>query len=217
MERQISALKREVNAGGDKAVLGSMIRQKTQEYSAFSRACKIRPKMERVRVVGYDGATLRKITGSTNRQFASGLRREARALTSFEISALERDIDTIGANRSVFSFNTGNRTGFSDKTARINVRGEVFPDLTSKSAKDTMSTRAVLAHEYYDHYAFNPSKYHIGDWRDEMRASYIAARNAPNLTRQERADLIIDAYDRARESGYDYEYSTWAKEVLYGY
>ena len=57
MERQIRALKREANAGGDKAVLGSQIRQKTQEYSAFSRACKIRPKMERVRVVGYDPVT----------------------------------------------------------------------------------------------------------------------------------------------------------------
>lgn len=52
MERQIRALKREVNAGGDKAVLGSEIRQRTREYKAFSDACGIRPKLERLRVVG---------------------------------------------------------------------------------------------------------------------------------------------------------------------
>lgn len=52
MERQIRALKREVNAGGDKATLGSEIRQRTREYKAFSDACGIRPKLERLRVVG---------------------------------------------------------------------------------------------------------------------------------------------------------------------
>ena len=45
MERDIRALKREVNAGGDKAVLGSLIGQKTREYNAFSKACDIRPCM----------------------------------------------------------------------------------------------------------------------------------------------------------------------------
>lgn len=54
MERQIRALKREVNAGGDKAVLGSRILEKTWEYRAFSNAVNIRPKIERLRVVGYD-------------------------------------------------------------------------------------------------------------------------------------------------------------------
>ena len=54
MERQIRALKREVNAGGDKAVLGSLIRQKIREYRAFSDAVNIRPKLERLRVVGFD-------------------------------------------------------------------------------------------------------------------------------------------------------------------
>lgn len=60
MERQIRALKREVNAGGDKAVLGSLIRQKTREYRAFSDAVNIRPKLERLRVVGYSNDVLAK-------------------------------------------------------------------------------------------------------------------------------------------------------------
>lgn len=57
MERQIRALKREVNAGGDKAVLGSEIRQRTREYKAFSDACGIREKLERLHVLGYDRST----------------------------------------------------------------------------------------------------------------------------------------------------------------
>lgn len=57
MERQIWALKREVNAEGDKAVLGSLIRQKTREYRAFSDAVNIRPKLERLRVLSYDRET----------------------------------------------------------------------------------------------------------------------------------------------------------------
>ena len=61
MERDIRALKREVNAGGDKAVLGSLIRQKTREYKAFSKACGIREKLERLRVIGYDRSTSAKV------------------------------------------------------------------------------------------------------------------------------------------------------------
>lgn len=61
MERQIRALKREVNAGGDKATLGSEIRQRTREYKAFSDACGIREKLERLHVLGYDRSTVAKV------------------------------------------------------------------------------------------------------------------------------------------------------------
>lgn len=61
MERKIRALKREVNAGGDKAALGSEIRQRTQEYKAFSDACGIREKLERLHVLGYDRSTSAKV------------------------------------------------------------------------------------------------------------------------------------------------------------
>lgn len=61
MERQIRALKREVNAGGDKATLGSEIRQRTREYKAFSDACGIREKLERLHVLGYDRSTSAKV------------------------------------------------------------------------------------------------------------------------------------------------------------
>lgn len=215
MERRIRELKREVNAGGDKARLGSLIRQKTQEYNSFSKAVNIRPKLERLRVASYD--TVRGIKSPNWRSFASGLRKQANSLTEAEINALKIDIESIGADLSAFSFNTGTRTGLDDESMIIHVLGDVMPDENGTSARDAMSTRAVLAHEYYGHYKFAPSSFPIGDWRDEMRASYMAARNSPGLSRDERRDLIVDAYDRAREAGYNYEYSKWAKEIVYGY
>ena len=79
-----------------------------------------------------------------------------------------------------------------------------------------MSSKAVLAHEYYDHYKNDPPEYN-GDWRDEFRASYDAAVNAPNLSDEERKDLMIDAYDRAREAGPPEEYDNNARRIIYGY
>lgn len=68
MERDIRALKREVNAGGDKAVLGSLIGQKTREYKAFSKACDIRPKLERLRVLGYDRNTAARVVSAIKKR-----------------------------------------------------------------------------------------------------------------------------------------------------
>ena len=80
-----------------------------------------------------------------------------------------------------------------------------------------MSSRAVLAHEYYGHYLNYPSKFSIGDWRDEFRASYDAAIKTPNLTDDERKMLMIDAYDRAKEAGVSIKYNKKARLLIYGY
>ena len=80
-----------------------------------------------------------------------------------------------------------------------------------------MSVRAVLAHEYYGHRANSPSEYPVDNWRDEFRASYDAAVNAPNLSDRDRADLMVDAYDRARENGDMIEYDEMARRIIYGY
>ena len=69
----------------------------------------------------------------------------------------------------------------------------------------------------YGHRANNPSEYEINDWRNEFRASYDAAVNAPNLSQQDRAKLMVDAYDRAREAGVLIEYDKVAKRLIYGY
>ena len=138
-------------------------------------------------------------------------------LTDADIKRLISDIEEIHAEKDVFRFNEGYRTGFDDDFVCINVKGDVFPDLNSKHPRDLMSSRAVLAHEYYGHYEFAPSKFKSGDWRDEFRASYIAALKAPNLCDKDRAYLMLDAYERAKEAGCPLEYSKKAREIIYGY
>jgi hypothetical protein len=148
---------------------------------------------------------------------ASGLRSSvSKELTRKEIEYLKKEIRTIEADVTVFRFNEGKKTGFSDRTGKINVKGDVFPDKVSEHPRDRMSERAVLAHEFYGHYDFAPSKFTVGDWRDEFRASYVAATKTPNLSSDDRKYLVLDAYERAREAGYYFEYSKKAREIIYG-
>ena len=98
----------------------------------------------------------------------------------------------------------------------ISVRGDVLPDLAGSNVQDKMSSRSVLAHEYYGHLKSHPSEYEHGDWRDEFRASYHAALDAPDLTDEERGHLILDAYDRAKEAGEFTGYDETARRILYG-
>ena len=144
----------------------------------------------------------------------------SRQLTDAEIAQLLEDIDALGADPSVFRFNEGSQTGFSDRTGNINVRGDVLPDLSSNHPRDLMSTRAVLAHEYYGHKHFddvfgtrNPA---IGAWNDEFRASYNAALNAPNLSDMDRMLLMQDALERAREANVSIHMTDTIRRILYG-
>ena len=79
-----------------------------------------------------------------------------------------------------------------------------------------MSSRAVLAHEYYGHFKKHPSEYPVGAWEDEFRASYNAAVYTPNLSAEERGLLMIDAYDREREAGTFNEHDETARSLLFG-
>jgi len=137
-------------------------------------------------------------------------------LTDDEIQHLKAEIKAIDADETAFRFNRGDSTSYSDKYRTIRVRSDVFPDVGATIPRARMSERAVLAHEYYGHYLFAPSKIERGDWRDEMRASYIAAVKAPGLTQEDRSNLIQDAYDRVREAGVNVRYSRKAVELVYG-
>ena len=149
---------------------------------------------------------------------AGGLRRSPfYVLTESEIWYLRDEIRAIGADEGVFRFNKGWRTCYNDVLGYIYIRGDIMPDMYSIHPRDVMSPRAVLAHEYYGHYLFRPSDFSNGDWRDEMRASYIAAIEAPNLSDDDRRNLMLDAYERAREGGYVFKYSKKAREIIYGY
>ena len=151
------------------------------------------------------------------RAMPMGLRRPAsHILTEEEITRLKEEAVSIGVPLEKLIFNQGTQTGFRDRNAMIYVRGDVLPDLRSPIARDKMSSRAVLAHEYYGHCKNHPSEYEPGDWRDEFRASYDAAVHTPNLTDEERALLMIDAYDRAKEAGEFIGYDETARRILYG-
>ncbi len=154
---------------------------------------------------------------ATDRSMSNGMRTSRfHTLTQAEIADIISEAESIEIPIDVLKFNEGYRTGYSDKNRCINVRGDVLPDLTSTQNRDTISARAVLAHEYYGHYKNSPSEYSVDDWRDEYRASRDAAINTPNLSVQERASLMIDAYERAREAGEFLDYDEEAKRIIYG-
>lgn len=200
------------------------LRRLSAEYKSFSKAAGLREQPERTRVATKNNNYLQKSVEITrergiieSRNMALGMRKSpSYVLSAKEIEGILTDADEIGVDRSILAINNGKQTGFSEVSGRINIRGDVLPDLTSKIARDRMSPRAVLAHEYYGHYKNNPSEYDIGDWRDEFRASYDAAKNAPNLSAEDRAHLMIDAYDRAREAGVFLEYDSLARRIIYG-
>ena len=137
-------------------------------------------------------------------------------LTEYEINHLKNEINIIGANASVFRFNSGPHTSYKDNEHVIYVRTDVFPDNESLHPRSRMSERAVLAHEYYGHYLLAPSRFEAGDWRDELRASYVAAIKTPNLSNEDRSYLIQDAYERAKEQGINIRYNRKAVEIVYG-
>lgn len=153
-----------------------------------------------------------------SRKMSMGMRRPpSHILSKEEVEQVVSDANAIGIPEQLLRINQGAQTGYSDFEQVIYVRGDVLPDASSHVARDRMSQRAVLAHEYYGHYMNHPSEYEMGDWRDEFRASRDAAIHAPGLTDEDRALLMIDAYDRAREAGVVLEYSEEDRKIIYGY
>ena len=122
-----------------------------------------------------------------------------------QMEVLSREAAEVGGDPALLSFNTGNQTSFDDKAGVIHVRGDVS-HLTSTQANSALSSRAAIAHE------FGHAKYPLpetrgfapirkaGDWFDEFRASYSAAKDMPGLSAEERSMLIQDAVDRVPDS-----------------
>jgi len=153
-----------------------------------------------------------------NDRKAGGLRRSPfHILSETEIEYLKNEIRVIEADERVFVFNKGNGTGYRDETDMIQVRSDVFPDINSIHPRDLLSERAVLAHEYYGHRVYRNTKLMDGSWNDEFRASYMAVKNTPNLTYDDRHYLILDAIERAKEAGVTIIYNGFMRRILYGY
>lgn len=154
---------------------------------------------------------------STERK-TNGLRKSSNnILTDEEINSIKEDIKAIKADESVFVFRNGYGTGYSDDRDIVYVSSNVLPDLNSNHPRDLMSSRAVLAHEYYGHRAYRGTKLEQGSWNDEFRASYMAAKNCPNLTDEDRYYLILDALERAKEKGITIKNNSFIRRILYGY
>lgn len=184
-------------------------------------------KVQFTTVKNSDSIKLRAVDGGNNakeynswiedRNVDNGMRRSVfYTLTDEDIINLQNEAEKLEIPKDVLVFNKGSRTGFFDLDQKIRVRGDVFPNQYGNTARSRMSPRAVLAHEYYGHFKNHPSPYPINDWRDEYYASRNAALNAPNLTDEERRDLMIDAYDRQKEAGVFEGYDDIAKEMIYG-
>ena len=167
------------------------------------------------------GKAVEKLRGSVTRAVGGQRRSKFLVLTDDEIISLKKDIRAIGADERIFRFNEGYQTGFSESSKLILVRGDVLPDLSSNHPRDLMSSRAVLAHEYYGHRYFdelygvkNPL---ANSWNDEFRASYFAALKTPNLSDIDRHYLMADAVERAREAGVTIKLTDEIRRVLYGF
>ena len=154
----------------------------------------------------------------SSRNMANGLRKSPQyILNDDEIHQIIECAEEIKIPSSILEFNYGIQTGFVDGTQKIHVRGDIFPDNNSKNARDILSEKAVLAHEYYGHYMNHPSTLPKGDWKDEFRASYRAAIDTPNLSDDDRRLLMLDAFNRAEEAGVIVKQNERARRMIYGY
>lgn len=154
---------------------------------------------------------------STERQ-ANGLRTSSsHILTDKEIEKVKENIRAINATEKIFVFRNGYGTGYSDDRDIVFISSNILPDLNSNHPRDLMSIRAVLAHEYYGHRAYRGTKLEQGSWNDEFRASYMAAKNCPNLSDEDRYYLILDALERAKEKGITIKNNSFIRRILYGY
>lgn len=153
-------------------------------------------------------------------------------LEEHEIAEIRDEIIAIGANPDDFVFNSKVTKGtcFLPSDGKVHIRGNILPDESSKHPRDRMSVRAVLAHEYYGHRPYREqyiredndtspdaiNRIMARQWADEFRASYMAAKNAPNLSDEDRYLLICDALSRAEEAGVSIKYNDFIRRVLYG-
>ena len=153
-------------------------------------------------------------------------------LSEADIKFVQEEIAAISANIDDFVFNSDYTRGtcFLASDGKVHIKGNIFPDEYSDHPRDKMSVRAVLAHEYYGHRPYREqyiredndtsdesiNKIMARAWADEFRASYMAAKNAPNLSDDDRRLLILDSLSRADEAGISIKYNDFIRRVLYG-
>ena len=55
------------------------------------------------------------------------------------------------------------------------------------------------------------------EWIDEFRASYMAAKDTPQLSDDDRRYLVLDALERAKEANVSIKHNDFIRSVLHGY
>ena len=209
------------------------LKSKEAEMKAFCKKTGLLPDTARTQKYGFGRSTAQKAVHANKkdiaksskksiikeRGMANGMRRSPNVkLTDDDKVHLLLEIDAIGADRTVFIFRDGYGSGYSDMRDKIFVSSNIFPSNDgSLHPRDLMSERAALAHEYYGHRANRGTKVTQGTWNDEFRASYMAAKNCPNLSNDDRRYLILDALERAKEQGVPIQYNNFIRRTLYGY
>lgn len=152
------------------------------------------------------------------RNMPAGARRTIHIeMTEEEKAFVLKEARAIRADEGIFIFAQNQPTGFSDALGKIIIGSNVFPsnsDTINPISK--MSVRAVLAHEYYGHYMHRGTPLKKNSWEDEFRASYSAAKNAPNLSDTDKTDLINAALQTASDAGVSIKYNRFIRSVLYG-
>lgn len=160
-----------------------------------------------------------RLRGIDTRNMANGGRKSKFIkLTEAEKDFIIKEAKAIGIDEKYIRFRDCRATGYDDEDNLIYVSSQIFPAQDdSPIARDRMSVRAVLAHEYYGHMANRNTSLPRNNWIDEFRASYRGAQKCSNLTDEERADLVRDAYDRAKEAGVTVKLTKFARRALYGF
>ena len=160
-----------------------------------------------------------RLKGIHLRNMANGRRKSKFIkLTEAEKDFIIKEAKAIGIDEKYLRFRDYQATRYNENSDLIFVSSQIFPSQDDSSiARDRMTVRAVLAHEYYGHRANRNTSVPRNHWVDEFRASYRGAQRCPGLTDDERADLVRDAYDRAKEAGVTVKLTKFARRVLYGF
>lgn len=160
-----------------------------------------------------------RLRGIELREMANGGRKSQFVkLTDKDKQYIIKEAKAIGIDEKHIVFIDGVQTAFREGINKIIISSQIYPSADDSSvARDRMSVRAVLAHEYYGHYSNRNTKIPPGHWLDEFRASYRAAQKCPNLSDEDRSLLMRDALDRAKEAGVSIKITKTVRRILYGY
>ena len=147
------------------------------------------------------------------RTFPFGMRQPLRNLTNEEVQIIKKEIKRIEADESVFviDIEKPRKTLYDEISDKVYVGSNVFPDLENPSnMTDKLTVACVLAHEYYGHRSMRDEYLKEDEDTsmtslDEFKASFIAYKNTPNLTDEEREMLLYQAYETAKEGDLEEE------------